>query len=38
VKAKLSARIVDGQDPTHVRKIVTEHLERVAPAGVVVAI
>jgi acetylornithine deacetylase/succinyl-diaminopimelate desuccinylase-like protein len=33
-KAKISARLVEGQDPAHVRRVVQEHLERVAPAGV----
>ncbi|MBC5801191.1 MAG: dipeptidase [Candidatus Eremiobacteraeota bacterium] len=32
--AKISARLVAGQDPTHVRRVVREHLESVAPPGV----
>jgi acetylornithine deacetylase/succinyl-diaminopimelate desuccinylase-like protein len=37
-KAKISARLVAGQDPERVKRAVTEHLERVAPAGVRVRI
>jgi acetylornithine deacetylase/succinyl-diaminopimelate desuccinylase-like protein len=37
-KAKLSARLVAGQEPEHVRRVVQAHLERVAPAGVRVEI
>jgi acetylornithine deacetylase/succinyl-diaminopimelate desuccinylase-like protein len=33
-KAKLSARLVAGQEPTHVRQAVTAYLERIKPAGV----
>jgi acetylornithine deacetylase/succinyl-diaminopimelate desuccinylase-like protein len=33
-KAKLSARLVAGQEPLHVRRAVREHLQRVAPPGV----
>ena len=32
--AKISARLVADQDPAHVRRVVREHLERVAPPGV----
>jgi acetylornithine deacetylase/succinyl-diaminopimelate desuccinylase-like protein len=32
--AKLSARLVEGQDPAHVKRVVGEHLERAAPRGV----
>lgn len=32
--AKLSARLVPAQEPAHVRRVVTEHLRRVAPRGV----
>ncbi|MGH7727266.1 MAG: dipeptidase [Vulcanimicrobiaceae bacterium] len=32
--AKLSARLVAGQEPLHVRRVVREHLERVAPEGI----
>ncbi|HMD01385.1 MAG TPA: dipeptidase [Candidatus Baltobacteraceae bacterium] len=35
---KLSARLVEGQEPGHVKRVVREHLERVAPAGVRVEI
>ena len=37
-RAKLSARLVAGQEPAHVKQALTAHLERVAPAGVRVAI
>lgn len=37
-KAKLSARLVVGQDPEHVKRVVREHFERLAPAGVRVEI
>jgi len=37
-KAKLSARLVAGQEPAHVRRVVQAHLERVAPPGVRVEI
>jgi acetylornithine deacetylase/succinyl-diaminopimelate desuccinylase-like protein len=37
-KVKLTARLVAGQEPAHVRRAVREHLERVAPAGVRVEI
>jgi acetylornithine deacetylase/succinyl-diaminopimelate desuccinylase-like protein len=37
-KAKLSARLVEGQDPASVKRALTEHFERVAPPGVSVAI
>ncbi len=37
-RAKISARLVDGQDPAHVKRVVNEHLERVAPSGVRVEI
>ncbi|MGP6156502.1 MAG: dipeptidase [Vulcanimicrobiaceae bacterium] len=37
-KAKLSARLVEGQDPEHVKRVVSEHLERVAPPGVSVTV
>jgi acetylornithine deacetylase/succinyl-diaminopimelate desuccinylase-like protein len=36
--AKLSARLVAGQEPAHVKRVVREHLERVAPPGIRVAI
>jgi acetylornithine deacetylase/succinyl-diaminopimelate desuccinylase-like protein len=36
--AKISARLVGDQDPTHVKRAVREHLERVAPPGVRVEI
>jgi acetylornithine deacetylase/succinyl-diaminopimelate desuccinylase-like protein len=36
--AKISARLVAGQDPAHVKRVVREHLERVAPPGVRVEI
>ncbi len=36
--AKISARLVAGQDPAHVKRVVRDHLERVAPPGVRVAI
>lgn len=36
--AKLSARLVPAQDPAHVKRVVTEHLARVAPPGVRVEI
>lgn len=32
--AKLSARLVAEQDPAHVKRVVREHFERVAPPGV----
>jgi acetylornithine deacetylase/succinyl-diaminopimelate desuccinylase-like protein len=37
-KAKLSARLVGAQDPIVVRRIVAEHVKRLAPAGVRVEI
>jgi acetylornithine deacetylase/succinyl-diaminopimelate desuccinylase-like protein len=37
-RAKLSARLVEGQEPAHVRAALTRHLESVAPAGVRVEI
>jgi acetylornithine deacetylase/succinyl-diaminopimelate desuccinylase-like protein len=37
-KAKISARLVAGQEPDHVKRAVTEHLERVAPPGVTLEI
>jgi acetylornithine deacetylase/succinyl-diaminopimelate desuccinylase-like protein len=37
-RAKLSARLVPAQDPEHVKRVVTEHLQRVAPPGVRVEI
>ncbi|MFZ1125875.1 MAG: dipeptidase [Candidatus Baltobacteraceae bacterium] len=37
-KAKLSARLVEGQEPEHVKRVVSEHLERVAPPGVSVTV
>ena len=37
-KAKLSARLVEGQDPASVKRALTEHFERVTPPGVSVAI
>jgi acetylornithine deacetylase/succinyl-diaminopimelate desuccinylase-like protein len=37
-KAKISARLVAGQDPEHVKRAVGDHLERVAPPGVRVRI
>jgi acetylornithine deacetylase/succinyl-diaminopimelate desuccinylase-like protein len=37
-RAKISARLVAGQDPKHVRRVVREHLESVAPPGVRVEI
>jgi acetylornithine deacetylase/succinyl-diaminopimelate desuccinylase-like protein len=37
-RAKLSARLVPVQDPAHVKRVVTEHLQRVAPPGVRVEI
>ncbi len=37
-KLKLSARLVEGQDPGHVKRAVREHFERVAPPGVRVGI
>jgi len=36
--AKLSARLVAGQDPAHVRRVVSEHFARVSPPGVSVAV
>ena len=33
-RAKLSARLVPVQDPAHVKRVVSEHLQRVAPPGV----
>jgi len=33
-KAKISARLVEGQEPDHVKRVVQMHLERVAPRGV----
>jgi acetylornithine deacetylase/succinyl-diaminopimelate desuccinylase-like protein len=33
-RAKISARLVPGQDPEHVKQAVSEHLRRVAPSGV----
>lgn len=37
-KAKLSARLVGSQDPVHVRALVAEQIERLAPAGVRVTV
>ena len=37
-RAKLSARLVPAQEPAHVKRAVTEHLQRVAPPGVRVEI
>ena len=37
-RAKLSARLVAEQEPAHVKRMVRDHLERVAPPGVRVAI
>ncbi len=37
-RAKLSARLVAGQDPAHVKRVVREHLGALAPAGVRVEI
>jgi acetylornithine deacetylase/succinyl-diaminopimelate desuccinylase-like protein len=37
-RAKLSARLVPAQDPAHVKRAVTEHLQRIAPPGVRVEI
>lgn len=37
-KAKLSARLVGDQDPQHVRRIVSEYIERSTPAGVRVSV
>ena len=37
-RAKLSARLVPAQEPAHVKRAVTEHLQRVAPRGVRVEI
>jgi acetylornithine deacetylase/succinyl-diaminopimelate desuccinylase-like protein len=37
-RAKLSARLVEGQEPAHVRAAVVAHFERVAPPGVRVEI
>jgi acetylornithine deacetylase/succinyl-diaminopimelate desuccinylase-like protein len=37
-KAKLSARLVAGQEPAHVQRVVSAHLQRVAPRGVRVEI
>jgi len=37
-RAKISARLVAGQDPAHVKRVVLEHLERVTPRGVFVEI
>jgi acetylornithine deacetylase/succinyl-diaminopimelate desuccinylase-like protein len=37
-RAKVSARLVPAQDPEHVKRVVTEHLQRVAPRGVRVEI
>ncbi len=33
-RAKLSARLVAGQEPAHVKRAVRQHLARVAPAGI----
>ena len=33
-RAKISARLVPSQDPAHVKRTVSEHLQRVAPPGV----
>jgi acetylornithine deacetylase/succinyl-diaminopimelate desuccinylase-like protein len=33
-RAKLSARLVAGQEPLHVREVVTKYLERITPPGV----
>jgi acetylornithine deacetylase/succinyl-diaminopimelate desuccinylase-like protein len=37
-KAKLSARLVEGQDPEHVKRVVSEFLERAAPPGLSVSV
>jgi acetylornithine deacetylase/succinyl-diaminopimelate desuccinylase-like protein len=37
-RAKLSARLVPAQEPAHVKRAVTEHLQRIAPPGVRVEI
>ena len=37
-KAKISARLVEGQEPDNVKRAVREHLERVAPRGVRVVV
>jgi len=37
-KAKISARLVEGQEPDNVKRAVREHLERVTPRGVRVEI
>ncbi len=37
-RAKLSARLVAGQEPEHVKRVVRAHLERAAPPGVRVEI
>ena len=37
-RLKLSARLVAGQEPEHVKRVVREHFERVAPPGVRVEI
>jgi acetylornithine deacetylase/succinyl-diaminopimelate desuccinylase-like protein len=37
-RAKLTARLVSNQDPDHVKRVVVEHLQRVAPSGVRVEI
>jgi acetylornithine deacetylase/succinyl-diaminopimelate desuccinylase-like protein len=37
-RAKLSARLVPAQDPARVKRVVSEHLQRVAPRGVRVEI
>jgi acetylornithine deacetylase/succinyl-diaminopimelate desuccinylase-like protein len=37
-RAKLSARLVPAQEPAHVKRVLTEHLQRIAPPGVRVEI
>jgi acetylornithine deacetylase/succinyl-diaminopimelate desuccinylase-like protein len=37
-RVKISARLVEGQEPEHVKRVVREHLVRVAPTGVRVEI
>jgi acetylornithine deacetylase/succinyl-diaminopimelate desuccinylase-like protein len=37
-KVKLSARLVGGQDPEHVRRVVAEYVESIAPGGVRVTV
>jgi acetylornithine deacetylase/succinyl-diaminopimelate desuccinylase-like protein len=37
-RAKLSARLVPAQEPAHVKRVVTEYLQQIAPSGVRVEI